>query len=1279
MKSKRKSHGGSGDRVRAAKMKESIPSVSSRFVDDKTRLRLKHLVSSHTDSFSFMVERGIDEAVNDMPSLDMKLSGGKPIQKIDDGIDSDSDEEKDEECIYIRMGCSKVQVASPARVTDEGGRKFTPREARERGLSYTGAMVANFNITIDSNDEPTNTLAVSARLGELPIMVMSEKCNLLGLNAKQLVDVGEEANEMGGYFIQNGIERIVRLLQVPHRNHAMAIQRSSYTNRGNSYSDLGVTMRCVRPDQTSITMTMHYLNNGGATIRFVCRKQEFLLPVVLLAKCLADITDKELFDRVLQGDEKDTFASTRMELLLRDGKDFLTRAAHEKQGKGQNFSTLNEKPAAINTSRDNCLSYLGTLFRGYLPISDRTSDREAGEMLVQRYIFIHVTSSGAKLECLIHMLRKLFAFAQGKCDSDNADALMNHEILLPGHLINMQIKEKIEECILNIKGAILRDYRFNKVKCLQDIQSGKYFQKQFDRFGSSIGPRVGTFLSTGNLVSSSGLDLMQVSGFTVVAERLNIFRYMSHFQAVHRGQFFTTMKTTAVRKLLPESWGFMCPVHTPDGSPCGLLNHMARDAVILSYPTSDRLPTTPEGELPVPSKEQKWVVGRDLRALIVSLGVTPAGAGGGDGQFVLGQDSIPVLIDGEVIGGISVGIAANVTAQLRLLKIKPDTAANFRLDPTTQLAYFPPRPNGSPGGGAFPGLYIFTQPGRMLRQVTHLATRLPEWIGPMEQAYMEIACLPNDIRADTTHVELSPDVMLSQIAALTPFSDCNQSPRNMYQCQMGKQTMGTACHAWKHRTDNKMYRIQNPQAPLVQNQAHSEYMMDEYPQGTNAVVAVIAYTGFDMEDAMIINKAAYERGFGHGSVYKTKNVDLEEEEKRQTKDGTRPTLKFGNLKSKKKMEEEAMLNGINIADVSIKFDDALDIDGLPFEGEVVNTGDPIACIVNVVTGDHFIMKHKDGESAFVDTIRVLGKNTGGGVVEKASRQVKDTVQLRKVSMTFRYRRNPIIGDKFSSRHGQKGTLGVLWPQHDMPFSESGMSPDILINPHAFPSRMTIGMLIESMAAKAGAMHGRFQDSTPFRFHEENKVIDHYGEQLTRAGYHYYGSEPLYNGITGVCMQADIFLGPVYYQRLRHMVSDKSQARSTGAVMAVTRQPVKGRKRHGGIRLGEMERDALLSHGVAFCVQDRLLNCSDAHIAHICGKCGNMLNVTASRSRNNDLVANAHSNASGGGGGARRRGKQYCNMCDSDKGVRPVVMPYVFRYLVNELAGMGIKLKMALTE
>ncbi len=240
-----------------------------------------------------------------------------------------------------------------------------------------------------------------------------------------------------------------------------------------------------------------------------------------------------------------------------------------------------------------------------------------------------------------------------------------------------------------------------------------------------------------------------------------------------------------------------------------------------------------------------------------------------------------------------------------------------------------------------------------------------------------------------------------------------------------------------------------------------------------------------------------------------------------------------------------------------------------------------------------------------------------------------------------------------------------------------MSPDVLINPHAFPSRMTIGMLIESMAGKSGAMHGMYQDATPFQFHEENRIIDYLGEQLVACGYNYAGSEPLYSGISGKIMQAEIFIGVVYYQRLRHMVSDKSQARSTGAVMAITRQPVKGRKKHGGIRLGEMERDALLSHGVAFCLHDRLMNCSDHHLAYVCNKCGGLLSVCSQQTFDQPYAAPGGSPAPAAG--VRRVRAETCRTCKSSANVRPVYLPYVYRYLTNELAAMGIKLSLTLSD
>ena len=422
--------------------------------------------------------------------------------------------------------------------------------------------------------------------------------------------------------------------------------------------------------------------------------------------------------------------------------------------------------------------------------------------------------------------------------------------------------------------------------------------------------------------------------------------------------------------------------------------------------------------------------------------------------------------------------------------------------------------------------------------------------------------------------------------------------------------------------------------------------------------AVLSYTGFDMEDAMILNKSAYERGFAHASVYKTIEIDLKEEAKGSgaSTDNAEAQMRFGN---KQKYRGNEYVYG------------SLGEDGLPNVGDRVEEGDPLYCIVDPKNNFDKVGKHKEREHAYVQTVRALGSDKGSS-------------NENKVSMTLRFPRNPVIGDKFSSRHGQKGVLSILWPTEDMPFSESGISPDVIINPHAFPSRMTIGMLVESMAGKSGALHGTYQDATPFTFHESgDKVsVDYFGEQLQAAGYNYYGSEALYSGVSGCVMEADLFIGVVYYQRLRHMVSDKYQVRATGPVNELTRQPIKGRKKGGGIRLGEMERDSLLSHGAAFLLQDRLLNCSDRHVAYACCRCGDLLMPTTERCiiQTTGQSVNEAIN--------KPKLRLFCrtpscieatNRTDgNDEAVEPIVLPYVYRYLVNELAGMNIKMKLEIS-
>lgn len=615
----------------------------------------------------------------------------------------------------------------------------------------------------------------------------------------------------------NGIERCVRMLQIPRRNYATAIQRSNYKNRGPTYTDLGVAMRCARgSDQSSITNTVHYLTTGGANLKFLARKQEFLIPVILLLRAMSGasaaagadeaagtttihgmgITDEELYRRIVQGDDKNTFLVARAGLLLQDAR--------------ARFGNLN--------TPDECLAFMGVRFRRLGQRAETTSDIDVGHYMIRNYILVHLDNYSDKLECLLFMIRKLYSFAAQDCGVDNADSLQNQEILLPGHLMSAFVKEKFDEFLQSLRMGLLGLLRKDFAGTCAKIQNPNFWGSQVDRFSmkssGGIGKKVAHFLSTGNIVSTTGLDLMQVSGYTIVAERLNFLRYCAHFRSVHRGSFFMEMKTTAVRKLLPDQWGFLCPVHTPDGGPCGLLSHMALKAVVMSHPA--------------PTDEDSMV---NLDGLLISLGVAPVGAGGssGDGRATSTYNHLPVLVDGRIVGGASSLTCKNIASHLRQLKVSEPPI----IPPTMEVAMIPPGNLGAP----YPGLYLFTGAARLIRPVLQRATGKTEMLGPLEQAFMDIACLDQDIREGvTTHQELDPMNMLSLIASLTPFSDQNQSPRNMYQCQMGKQTMGTPCHSLPYRSDNKLYKIQTPQAPIVQTGIHSTYKMDEYPNGTNAVV-----------------------------------------------------------------------------------------------------------------------------------------------------------------------------------------------------------------------------------------------------------------------------------------------------------------------------------------------------------------------------------------------------------------------------------------------------------
>jgi len=677
---------------------------------------LRDLFVPHVNSFNALVEPGgfLDAAVSTLPSvfIDENIVKGQP---------------------RLRFWIESASIGQPIKPDDSVDTRLMPNECRELGLSYSAPLMVTINRQVGANGPVESTVK---RMGLVPIMLRSDRCHLAHASPDDLISAHEESVEQGGTFIVNGNDRIVRLLIVPRRHYVTCVIRQSFTNRGSDYSPFACQLRCVRPDQSSKTLTFHYLNTGSATLRFSLRKQEFFLPVMIVLKALIDCSDQEIYDRLVAGESQNAWLTDRIELMI--------RAQHSQRGL---------------QSRRAVLAYLGSHFRQLLRLEPSVSDEQAGKILLSDHLFVHCvgaseeTVNKQKFDCLIHSLHKLYSLVQGKIKQDNPDALHCQEVMLPGHLYGMILKEKLEELLWGIRASVATDLRLHPAKI--SWSSDKYFRSILES-QKDIGRAMQYFIVTGNLVSPSGLDLMQVSGFTIVAERLNYLRYLAHFRAIHRGQFFTTMKTTDVRKLMPESFGFLCGVHTPDGAPCGLLNHLTHHATILTHAQ-------------INSQHQT----RTLIQTMTTLGLLPTSLY----PTLPVSNFLPVIVDGIVIGKVQQNSAQKFIRDLRAMKIS-DKGGIPKFTEIYAILDFQDK--------LFPAISVYTTPGRVIRPVTYLGqdkeSNIIEWIGSQEQITLEIAITELDFRPkETTHQEIAPTSMFSLVASLTPFSDFNQSPRNMYQ------------------------------------------------------------------------------------------------------------------------------------------------------------------------------------------------------------------------------------------------------------------------------------------------------------------------------------------------------------------------------------------------------------------------------------------------------------------------------------------------------------------
>ena len=869
-------------------------------------------------------------------------------------------------------------------------------------------------------------------------------------------------------------------------------------------------------------------------------------------------------------------------------------------------NTLKEiiKPSLLNSknffTRRECLEYIGNkLYRNTLNDTPEVKIRKAEENLT-KYLLPHISTKKSeeykKLYFIGYMINRLVNCYLGRTSEDDRDHYGKKRLdmcgVLLSELFQKLFKEFINKAKLSLKSQL--ETIKKKGKKFENIDLKSIFNESIITNGMRYA------LATGNWGNKLGQPAKV--GVAQTLQRLNFISTLSHLRRVNT-PLEKSSKNIKPRQLHNTQWGMFCPCETPEGQACGLVKNLSLMTLVSVY----KEPTLIKDILETDSNFEE-------------LDNNNINIGGKTKIFInglwIGNTNKPLEIMNKLLYYRRNGI---ISKEISLVNNYFDNEIKIYSDGgRTQRPLFIVEKNKNKNILKIEKKDIDNIKNNKTNFNDLLNNGKIEYLDVEEEESSMIAMRINDLEDKKdycftyTHCEIHPAMILGVSASIIPFPDHNQSPRNVYQSAMGKQAIGVYSTNYNIRMDTLSHILFYPQKPLVTTKSMEYLKFKEIPAGINAIVAIMCYTGYNQEDSVIMNQSSIDRGLFRSAFYRTYH-------------------------SQEKIEANNKKEQFEIPKTIYKDKLKIDKEGLTSPGTRVSGND-------IIIGKTMIELNNNKNNNKQNVSEEI-RPYESGIIESVM-IFNDREGYRSAKVKCRNIRIPQIGDKFASRHGQKGTIGMVYRQEDLPFNVDGITPDIIVNPHAIPSRMTIGHLIECLSSKVSAITGLESDATPF----SNITVDNISETLGKLGYQKYGDEALFNGFTGRKFENLIFFGPTYYQKLKHMVEDKIFSRATGPVQILTRQPTEGRSRKGGLRIGEMERDCMISHGASLFIKERLFEVSDKYRVHICEDCGN--------------IAEANLNTQ----------RFYCRLCQNNNNISQINLPYSCKLLFQELMAMHIRPK-----